>query len=88
MRNRFRDALLSQGACNPRGLMRSVVAHMDEMANAPRFTGTDGITSDPALRLMVYQLAFLFRTYEIDAGDPGVYSKLYAECEARAVKEG
>ena len=58
MRNRFKDAhLIFQGACNPSGIARSLVAACDEARAEGR--GTDAVRRDPACRLITAQLAFL-----------------------------
>lgn len=66
--NRFRDALFAQeGACNPLALTRSLLDYMEAMRRQPDFTGWDQFTSDPALKLIAHQLAFLFDTPRLDA---------------------
>lgn len=60
MAKRHRDAVAIQhGACNPSAIARSIVSATDEIRDGKPFTGTDQITSDPAIRLMVHQLAFI-----------------------------
>jgi hypothetical protein len=86
-RSRHKDALLMQGgACNARALVRSLHEHIEEFCKSPEFAGTDSITSDPALRLMVHQIAFLFNTSGIDSG-LYTYSNLTKECEVRALQD-
>src|SRR5215468_5421337 len=54
--NRFRDALVivNPGACNPSGIAHSiVVACLEIRQHEPKESSAD----DPAIRLMVYQLA-------------------------------
>ena len=78
MRNRYTNALLIQeGACNIRGIARSLV----EAADA---AGEEGIqpSEDPAVRLIIHQLAFLANTHQIDSA-LGVYENLWNECEQR-----
>ena len=69
MAKRHADALLiSDGACNPSGIAHAIVAGCKEMIEA----GTYGeAKSDPALRLMVYQLGFLlgFNEVSMQAGN-------------------
>lgn len=60
MAKRHNDALAIQlGACNPSGIAHSIVAACAEIRAEPGYTGTAQITSDPAVRLMVHQLAFI-----------------------------
>jgi len=76
--NRFDDAVAIQcGACNISGIARSLV----KAADAAR---QDGVLAedDPAVRLIIHQLAFLVRVAEID-NTPGVYLKLRQHCEER-----
>ncbi|HEV2225028.1 MAG TPA: hypothetical protein VGR84_18700 [Candidatus Acidoferrales bacterium] len=55
MAQRHKDALMiSDGACNPSGIAHSLVAACKECIDSG--TSQD---SDPAVRLIVYQLAFL-----------------------------
>lgn len=77
MSNRFDLALLSQSACNPPGLARSLVAWCDEIS--AEGGNTYKVCTDPAVRLLTYQLAHLMSvTGSFD------YSALLAECERRA----
>ena len=60
MSNRHNDAMTIQlGACNPSGIAHSIVQACCEIRSEPSFTGTAQICSDPAIRLMVHQLAFI-----------------------------
>lgn len=60
MAKRHKDALgIQMGACNPSGIAHSLVAACSEIRAEPDHRGTDQITSDPAVRLMVHQLAFI-----------------------------
>lgn len=57
---RHRDALFIQvGACNPSGIIHSMLDACNEIRQTPGHRGTAEITSDPALRLMIHQLAFI-----------------------------
>jgi hypothetical protein len=79
MRNRHTNAvLIQQGACNIRGIARSLVEAADE-------AGEEGIqpSEDAAVRLIIHQLAFLANTAEIDSGLE-VYSNLIDECEEKS----
>ena len=67
MAKRHRDALLIQaGACNPSGIAHSIIEACQEIRAEPGYTGTAQITSDPAVRLMVQQLAYICRLHEIE----------------------
>ena len=59
--SRFRDALviINPGACNPSGVGLSIAAACREMREHEN-ADTKTICQDPAIRLMVYQLAYLF----------------------------
>jgi len=59
--SRFRDALviINPGACNPSGVALSVADACREMREHEH-ADTKTICLDPAIRLMVYQLAHLF----------------------------
>jgi hypothetical protein len=56
--SRFRDALaiVDPGACNPSGIALSIVEACREIREHET-TGTKETCQDPAIRLMVYQLA-------------------------------
>ena len=56
--SRFRDALaiVDPGACNPSGIALPIAEACREMREHET-VGTDEICRDPAIRLMVYQLA-------------------------------
>jgi hypothetical protein len=70
------------GACNPSGIAHSIVeACADCRAEG---LGTAQIAADPAIRAMVYQLAFLCQTDELN--DPIEYTKLMKEL--RAMRDG
>lgn len=91
MGKRHSDALfIQQGACNPSGIAHSIVDACQEMRLEPTHKGTDEITSDAAVRLMVHQLSFLCG---VTTGAEGFargqdYGELVAECERRAVESG
>lgn len=78
MSQRHRDALgIQQGACNPSGIARSLVAACDEARNEGK-----NQREDPAVRLIVHQLAFLCNTSDIDNMD--TYEALLSACEREA----
>lgn len=55
---RFSNAIaISDGACNPRAIINSMAAAIVEMQGMD----TPTTCADPALKLMVHQLAFLLR---------------------------
>jgi hypothetical protein len=62
---RARDAKVAQdGACNPLAIANCLLAHMQTLFEQTKsFTE---IREDVALRLIVHQLAYLFRTTEFD----------------------
>jgi hypothetical protein len=59
--SRFRDALviIKPGACNPSGVALSIADACREMREHES-VDTKSIRQDPAIRLMVFQLAHLF----------------------------
>ncbi len=70
MTKRHSDALfIQEGACNPSGIALAIVAACKEMRDEPDHKGTDEITSDPAVRLMVHQLAFICDVPALDHRD-------------------
>jgi len=83
MTKRHTDALaIAAGACNPSGIAYSVIDACQEIRSEPDYKsrGTIAITSDPAVRLMVYQLAFLCGAdSRIDA--VSVYDDLLKACQ-------
>lgn len=82
MAKRHRDALAIQhGACNPSGIALSIAEACSEIRAEPGHTGTNQLTLDPAVRLMVHQLAYLTRNDQIE-GSLTLYSDLTAACEA------
>lgn len=79
---RHRDALaISLGAVNPSGIAYSIIEACKEMRDNPNHGGTVEIMGDPAVRLMVHQLAYLCNVRQIDH-ELGVYTQLVAHCEA------
>ena len=84
MSKRHKDALFIQlGAVNPSGIAHSIIAACAEIREEPGFRGTAQICNDPAVRLMVHQLAFLCNARGIDDGT-STYSHLMAECKAKS----
>lgn len=80
MTTRWDDALaIQRGACNPKAIARTLVRMMDD----PDLTSTDAIRKDPACRLVVHQLAYLF---DIDTVNSALqeYVRLEDECVKKA----
>jgi hypothetical protein len=86
MSKRHADTLaISVGACNPSGIAYSIIDACQEIRGEPDYKsrGTIAITSDPAVRLMVYQLAFVCGAdSRMDA--LGVYDELLKACQRQA----
>jgi hypothetical protein len=78
--NRFREALqiVDPGASNPSGIAHAIVAACAEVRNEGGSTATD-----PAVRLMVTQLAWVCHA-DSDIDD---YGELLAECRRRLAEE-
>ncbi len=78
MTKRHGDAIaISDGACNPSGIAHAIIEACQEMRLDPAYRGTDAIRSDPAIRLMVHQLAFLCGVGEFQSFD---WSAARKEC--------
>ena len=56
--------LISNGACNPEVITVPIHRHLKAMIEDGM--GMDAIREDPAIRLMVHQLAFLMSVPELD----------------------
>ncbi len=83
MRNRYYNALaIQEGACNPSGILNSMLDACREIRDNPDHSGTDELRADPALRLMAHQLSYLLRVAEID-NDLDMYRDLTEQCKAR-----
>jgi hypothetical protein len=80
--NRFSNALfIQEGACNPSGVVRTLVQAIDEArAENP---DTDSVSRDPAVMLIVHQLAWICHIGEIDF-DPSAYTRLMNACRDKA----
>lgn len=80
--NRFKEALLcvNPGACNPSGIAHSIVEHCREMRDQEN-AGTADLCGDPAIRLMVYQLAFICNV--ANGFDQDEFARLVIACEER-----
>lgn len=83
MHNRFDDALqIQQGACNPVAITNRLQHHVQALFRSG--SGTDTIRNDPALRLIVHQLAFLFGTDRFDGIGSTEYDDAIKACEKGA----
>ena len=76
--DRHRDALaiVETGACNPSGITLTLSHAFRQIIAEGGHQGTD-----PAVRLIVHQLAFLVNADHID---PAEYGRLLAACRAKA----
>jgi hypothetical protein len=79
--NRFREALqiVDPGASNPSGIAYAIVAACAEVRREAGSTATD-----PAIRLMVTQLAWVCRADSCHIND---YGQLLAECRRQLAEE-
>ena len=60
MSHRHSAALaIQEGACNPSGIAHAIINACREIREEPTFAGTTSIKNDPAVRLMVHQLAYI-----------------------------
>jgi hypothetical protein len=79
-RTRFHDALIVQdGACNPIAIVSAIERAIKEVGGTS--VGTAELTGDPAVRLLVHQLAFICNIAALD--DLGEYSKAVDACKKR-----
>ena len=79
--NRFREALqiVDPGASNPSGIAHAIVAACTEVRREGGSTATD-----PAIRLMVTQLAWVCKADSCHIND---YGQLIAECRRQLAEE-
>lgn len=77
-RNQDAIAIINLGACNPSGIAVAIIKACRECREVG--LGTQAICRDPAIRLMVHQMAYLCATPEIDQSDD-LLSKLMADCQ-------
>lgn len=80
--SRFQDALLMQAACNPSGVAHALAAHIAAFMKTPAYNGTASVCSDPALRLMAHQLAYLFGVIPSTPDYPLIYDQCAAVAAA------
>jgi hypothetical protein len=82
---RHRDAIaIEAGACNPSGIAHSIVEACAEIRALPDYTGAKQITDDPAVRLMVNQLAYICNAAILDELEE--YSKAENECRRHVME--
>ncbi len=83
--NRWNVAIIAQdGAVNPRPMVKALLNGIEEIDTEKGGTAsTDDILNDPALRLIVHQMAHLFRLFPIDH-DPEVYEELMDEAWSKS----
>jgi hypothetical protein len=81
MARRHSDALAIQaGAVNPSAIALMISEACREIGRQPGYSGTAQLTSDPAVRLMVHQLAFICKAND-DQLAGSVYAGLVTTCE-------
>lgn len=80
MSRRHQEALsIQEGACNPSGIALSIVDACREFREE---ASIGRASEDPAIRLMVHQLAYICDSSAID-GNQGEYSRLIELCKAQ-----
>jgi hypothetical protein len=80
-RNMYQDALDVQGAVNLSGVVRSLVAVIDELRKENK--GSDYVNTHPVCRMFAEQISHL-----TGAGNPDSYHKAYLACVEHASQEG
>ena len=81
-RNRYHNALLIQeGACNPSGITHALLSAIQELHAEKADTFT--IRSDPAVRLIAHQLAWILRLSEFDR-DLDAYGRALDTCREKS----
>lgn len=82
---RFSDALaIIEGACNPSGICHSIIDAQAEIYAADG--GTNQVYQDPAVRLMVQQLAYLCEIHAMDR-DLAEYGRCIDLCKQHEKEE-
>lgn len=82
MTNRYENALfIDAGACNPVGIAGTLHETLLEIVRSPGYTGTRQQCEDPAVRLIVQQLAFI-----CGMGDGSMSENYTAAREACTIK--
>ncbi len=85
MGKRHQDAIMIQdGACNPHGITRSLVHALGECRDEGMDTAAT--CADPAIRLIVHQLAFLCCVRALD-DRLTIYSQAIDQCRREADME-
>jgi aromatic ring hydroxylase len=79
MSNRFSDAIAIQSACNPSGIASALMRAQRVIYDEGK--GTDAVRADPAVRLMVHQLAYL-----CDVG-PGLSGEEWRLCHQECLNK-
>jgi hypothetical protein len=81
MSKRFEQAnFIAQGACNPTAIALSI--HEAGKECIREGMGTAQICADPAIRLMLHQLDYICKMYELE--DFETLTRVFDECKARA----
>lgn len=81
--NRFANALyINAGACNPSGITRALEEAYDEIRADPHYKGTVALTGDPAVRLIIHQLAYICGMNDGSASDN--YNEAVKACVEKA----
>lgn len=84
MSKRHKDALgIQEGACNPSGVAHAILDCCREIRADSTSTGR--ITDDPALRLMVHQLAFICGV--TSGAEPMARGDTWEQCMEQCRKE-
>ena len=86
MAKRHDDALtIAAGACNPSGIANAIFEACRELRAEPDFSGTKQMCHDPAIRLMVHQLAYIMGVH--NGIDEFTDKPEYSDC-TKACREG
>ena len=87
MKNRFKDAIaIDDGACNPIAIVNAIRDNMNVMRTRDKIVGHPPLFEDPALRLMVHQLAHLFNvTYFSEYGECRKFCELNESMEQERI---
>lgn len=74
---------INAGAVNPTAIVHSLLEAYDEIRRGKDYQGTKSLTDDPAVRLMIYQLAYISGV-DINSVPMVEYSKWVGACEEGA----
>ncbi len=84
MRNLYDNALyISDGACNPSGICHTLLATIAELREAGEST-----EDNPALALMVHQLAHITGALALESSLNGAWTKARETCKEKANEYG